>query len=148
MSLTTGAQNIFRDGRANRLAALRMRRYRHRNREAERNAKRNAKRLARRMETGEAEIQTYDDLVHYMIARRTALGLTQLALDDLCGFFDGYVSHLENHQAKHGRVAGSATMRRWFLALGVRLKPIAEAPAAVQQERLPDELAHRRRERA
>jgi len=145
MSLTTGAQNIFRDGRANRLAALRMRRFRRRNREAERNAKRNAKRLARRMETGEAEINSYADIVRFMIGRRLTLGLSQLALDDLCGFSSGFISHLEHPETKNGRVAGSATMHRWFTALGVRFKPIVEMPDGVREEPLPDELSHRKK---
>lgn len=142
----TTDKDIFRHERSNQLAALRMRRYRRRNREAERNAKRNAKRLARRIETGAMPITTYAEFVAYMVARRQALGLSQIDLDHECGFYSGYIGHLENWDARHGRVAGPVAMRRWLGALGVQLRPVTGKPAAADEREKPlngAELARR-----
>lgn len=129
MSMTEniGSESILRLERSRLHSALRSRRYRRRNRQAERDAKRDAKRIARRIESDQP-ITTYADLVAYLVTRRKALGLSQIELDDRCGFYDGYVSHLENWRARHGRVAGSVAMALWFEALGVQLKPVVSQP--------------------
>lgn len=146
MAETTDEDSSEREQRISR-AALRMRRYRRRRREAQRNARRNARRLVFRMETGEKPIRSYADLVDYLIARRKALGLTVIELDARCGFYDGYVSHLENWRAKHGRVAGAVAMELWFQALGVELRPVAVAPDVTRKPRLNGaDLARRPRE--
>lgn len=109
-----------REARAARLNALRCRRYRRR--------KKRAQRVAHHVAATTGLITTYDALVDYLIARRKALGLTQLELDERAGFQSGYTAKLENWRGRQGRVAGSVTMPLWFQALGVMLKPITTAP--------------------
>jgi hypothetical protein len=118
--------------RRKRLRSARNRRYQRR----KKNALRLTKRLSKTVERGLAPIATYDDLVRYLIARRKALGMTTLELDERAGFPTGYSTKLENWKGPQGRVAGSTSMALWFEALGVKLRPIADEPAKVERPRL------------
>lgn len=70
-------------------------------------------------------IESYDDFVGAMIAQRHARGLTQLELDALAGWGDGFASRLEAWQGPKGRVAGAISIVRWWNALGIRMLPVS-----------------------
>lgn len=79
----------------------------------------------------------YAGLVEACIARRHALGWTQLELDERAGFQSGYSAKLENWRGRQGRVAGSVTMELWLTALGIGLIPVARIDG-----KLGDQLAN------
>lgn len=80
----------------------------------------------------------YAGLVDALIARRHALGWTQLELDERAGFQSGYAAKLENWRGPQGRVAGSVTMTLWLEALGLGFVPVSkfDGPIGEQLKRL------------
>lgn len=100
-------------------------------------------------------IRSYEGLANALAFRRNQLGLSQLELDDRCGFADGHIGKLEKPLSSFGRVATTVTMERWLAGLGVGLLvvPLTEGPmreqiaalAGVRMEPLKSELDHRRR---
>lgn len=133
------AQGRSEDLRNERRQARRRRKNRVYNRRYRRRLKaagRVAKTVATRFEDGGAPIATYADLVAYLVARRKALGLTQEEVDERAGFTARYCSKLEAWTGPQGRVAGSISLPLWLEALGVRLKPLADAPADIKRPRL------------
>lgn len=122
----------LREQRLARLNAVRCRRYRRRLRRA----KHVANHVAKSVESGAHPITDYDSFVAYMVARRKALGWTQLECDERAGFTAGQTSKLEAWRGPQGRVAGSVTMPRWLAALGVELKPALKRPQKFTGPRL------------
>jgi len=91
-------------------------------------------------------IQTYDDLVSAMRARREALGMSVLEADATSGLQDGYTSKLENPATKYGRGVGPDTLPLWLggLRVGIVLvdlprRPHRRAPALPLE---PDRQLH------
>lgn len=76
----------------------------------------------------------YDGLVEALIARRHALGWTQLELDERAGFQSGYTGKLENWRGPQGRVAGSVTMPLWLQALGIGFLPVTLADGKIADQ--------------
>jgi transcriptional regulator with XRE-family HTH domain len=70
----------------------------------------------------------YRDLVEALIARRHALGVSQLELEELAGLSSGFVSHLESWNRPHGRRAGDVTLTLWLGALGLGLRLVEVRP--------------------
>jgi hypothetical protein len=105
-------------------------------------------------------ISGYAELVQALIARRHALALSQLELEERAGFSSGFVSHLESWDHPCGRRAGDLTLEYWMGALGIALQlvevdrpgrgPVAK-PTPCQRDRqdvgqraLPPEPVHLR----
>lgn len=76
----------------------------------------------------------YDGFVAALIARRHALGWSQLELDERAGFQSGYSGKLENWRGPQGRVAGSITMTLWLQALGIGFVPVAMVDGRVSDQ--------------
>lgn len=76
----------------------------------------------------------YDGFVAALIARRHALGWSQLELDERAGFQSGYSGKLENWRGPQGRVAGSITMTLWLQALGIGFVPVAIVDGRVSDQ--------------
>lgn len=68
-----------------------------------------------------ARVSDYASLVRALTARRKALGMTQLDLDERAGFQDGYAGKLEIGYRPGGRTVGAVSLPLWLEALGVRL---------------------------
>lgn len=78
-------------------------------------------------------IQTYEDLLHRLRCRRNELGLSQLDLDQICGFQDGYTGKLELGHRPSGRGLGDMSLPTLLDALGVRLQ-LVPLPAGARRE--------------
>ena len=65
--------------------------------------------------------RNYAELVWLLRARRHALGITHLELDERAGFEDGYASKLEQPVALYGRSAVNPSFDLWLGGLGVGL---------------------------
>ncbi len=74
-------------------------------------------------------VRDYDGLVKALVARRHALGWSQLELDERVGFPTGYSGKLEAYLGRGGRIAGSLALPLWLQALGVGLMVVEIAPA-------------------
>lgn len=79
-------------------------------------------------------IAGYDGFVRALIARRKALGWTQLELDERAGFQPGYAGKLEAWQGPQGRTAGSVTMGLWLAALGVSVVVVPTLDGPVRDQ--------------
>jgi transcriptional regulator with XRE-family HTH domain len=79
-------------------------------------------------------VVTYEDLVAALKARRQSLGLSQLAVDDMAGLSEGYVSKLEmsltNPRSPTARAIGRDSLPLLLGALGVKLALVSHMPAA------------------
>jgi len=75
-------------------------------------------------------IQTYDDLVSAMRARRESMGMTVIELEAKSGLQDGYTSKLENPGARWGRGVGPDTLPLWLggLRVGIVLVDLPRRP--------------------
>lgn len=107
-------------------------------RKANRKARNQRYRSRRKARLAKTAVWGYDGLVSALVARRHALGWSQLELDERAGFQSGYTAKLENWRGPQGRVAGSVTMPLWLQALGVGFVPVAlfEGHIGDQQKRL------------
>lgn len=81
------------------------------------------------------------DFAEAMKQRRLAMGLTQMELDHIAGFHDGYSSHLEAPFARSGKKSFKLTPMAtiWLAALGLRLAliPASCRSSAVSAPQLP-----------
>jgi len=72
---------------------------------------------------------TYEQLVAALVARRHALGLSQLAVDDIAGLPSGYTGKIEasitNPKANNARSIGKVSLPLILGALGVKLAVVA-----------------------
>lgn len=93
--------------RRNVLARQRMRRWR-------------AKQKQKRVEAG-IVVRTYEDLVEALKTYRHEQGLSQMELDNIAGFQDGYTAKLEVGYKEGGRGVGAMSLPTWLDSLGVRL---------------------------
>jgi hypothetical protein len=89
------------------LARVRMRRLR-------------AKRKQKRRDEG-IEIRTYEELVEAMKTRRHELDLSQIDVDLIAGFQDGYTAKLEVGYKEGGRGVGAMSLAVWLDSIGARL---------------------------
>jgi|GEM_PF-4663889 len=85
--------------------------------------------------------RTYAELVALLAARRKALGLSQIALNDQIGLPDGYLSTLECFS----RQARWQTMAEWAQALGVHIVLAPWIPTPQTAEEIADVLTGMRR---
>ena len=79
---------------------------------------------------GSTAFEIYRQDVLDLKARRLALGLSQIDVNDALGLTDGHISKLEAFE----RIGSYATMRYWFTALGWQMTktPAPMAPAIVR----------------
>src|SRR5690606_32561493 len=84
-------------------------------------------------------IRNYADLVHALRRRRKALGYSQMALDEIAGFQDGYTGKLEVPSHVNGRYAKSETTLFWWVqSLGLRIALVPDREKIRRLERLGD----------
>mgnify|MGYP001101455142 CR=1 FL=1 len=87
-----------------------------------------------------AAFADYEGLVRAIRERRSALGLSQLALDDLAGLPSGYTAKIEamltNPGAKNARAIGRESLPLLLGALGIEL---AVVPGAARHRRQAEE---------
>lgn len=90
--------------------------------------------------TEPATFTTFDDLIRAMRARRMALGLSQLAVDEMAGLATGYVAKLEasltNPSAKNARSIGRESLPLVLGALGLELAAVtpSQSPALTMEK--------------
>ncbi len=77
------------------------------------------------------------DFAEAMKQRRLAMGLTQMGLDHIAGFHDGYSAHLETPFTRTGKKSFKLTPMAtiWLAALGLRLALI---PASCRSSAVSD----------
>lgn len=75
-----------------------------------------------------AIVTEVDELRRVLAARRRALGISQLALDDIAGLQSGYVAKLEAGT----RNPGPISLPCWLGALGLKLAVVTDPNAKAQ----------------
>lgn len=91
------------------------------------------KRLRGRLR-GRALISDYDGLIAAIVHRRHALGLSQLAVDQIAGLADGYTGKVEANVRRLGMMSLGLILQ----ALGLKLAPVpGEPPRIVRARRKP-----------
>lgn len=79
-------------------------------------------------------IDDYDGLIRTIATRRRALGLSQLAVDQIAGLADGYTGKVEANVRRLGMMSLGLILQ----ALGLKLAPVpGEPPRIVRARRKP-----------
>jgi hypothetical protein len=74
-------------------------------------------------------IGNYHALVEAFRRRKDELGVTNSEIDELCGFSEGYTSHLLSPDRKHSRAIGLDSLPRLLSCLGLSIA-LVETPKA------------------
>lgn len=94
-----------------------------------------------------ATFTTYDALIAQMRARRIALGLSQLAVDEIAGLPSGYVGKIEasltNPAAKNARSIGRESLPLMLGALGLELSTHAQHSRASKKAKPHNVMSER-----
>jgi hypothetical protein len=96
-----------------------------------------------------AGVTNYHGIVDAIRARVEVLGMTLHDLDAMCGFHDGYCSHLLSTDRKHSRNIGVESLPKLLRALGLTLALVESAPrTAAAVAELEDIRSSKARKRA